>query len=171
MREVWKDIIGYENKYLISNKGRVQNKNTLLVLKPQKMTSGYHFNCLMGSKSIPKGMSIHRMVGYAFIPNPENKPEINHINGVKIDNRVENLEWCTRLENIRHAKKMGLIPKRIGKKGEDHGRSILTEKNVIYIRQFFDGKKVNKPYLANKFGVSVPTIKAVLTRRNWKHLN
>lgn len=71
----------------------------------------------LSSKNIPKHFSVHRLVAQCFIPNPENKPFINHIDGNPQNNHVSNLEWCTRSENIRHAFKLGLIKPR---KGEDH---------------------------------------------------
>lgn len=99
MKEIWKDIEGYEDCYQISNQGRVWS--TFLAgryLKPDIDKDGYHCVKLKG-----KGFKIHRLVGVAFIPNPENKPQINHKKGNKGDNSAEALEWSTVSENIQHS--------------------------------------------------------------------
>ena len=107
--------------------------------------------------------SIHRLVGMAFIPNPENKPNINHKNAIKADNRVENIEWCTQKENIIHSYKMGLQPIIVG---EDHYKTKLNEFQVRVIRK----AKVSYKYLGEIFGISKGCINNIRSRRNWKHI-
>jgi len=110
--EIFKDIPGYEGEYEISNYGRVKSlkrkvkklhgKRTVRerILKQSILSSGY---CTVSLRNNNNIWFVHRLIGFVFISNPENKPQINHINGIRDDNRIENLEWCTSLENQIHA--------------------------------------------------------------------
>lgn len=119
-KEIWKDIKGYEGLYQVSNLGRVrsldryvkQNHNTKQlkkgkIIQPTKNHKGY-LGLKLCKENTSKKVSIHRLVAQTFIPNLENKPQVNHIDGDKTNNRIENLEWCTNSENQIHAYKMGL---------------------------------------------------------------
>lgn len=108
--EIWKDIEGFE-KYQISSYGRVKSLrfNKESILKPIKDNgNGYYVVSLYKNKK-PFTHKIHRLVGTSFIPNPENKPEINHLNGVKSNNQVTNLDWVTSSENTKHGWQTGLM--------------------------------------------------------------
>lgn len=97
MKEIWKEIKDYEGLYWVSNQGRVKNRHNR-ILKPEIRT-GYHSVGLCKNSKC-KHYRIHRLVAQAFIPNPENKPIINHIDENKLNNTPSNLEWCTNQENI-----------------------------------------------------------------------
>lgn len=112
--EIWKPIDGYDGVYEVSNFGRVKSNTRIIphkrfgcvvrrgvIFKPQLTHKGYFFVGLNGVDF--KCKVIHRMVAIAFIPNPKNKPEVNHINSIRTDNRVENLEWVTSKENSQHS--------------------------------------------------------------------
>lgn len=121
MDEVWKDIPGFENLYQISNYGKVKSLSRKCpspygfyftkekILKSSKNQKGYLTIKLNNKKTNYKhSFPIHRLVAIAFIPNPDNKPQVNHIDCNKTNNFVSNLEWCTNGENQLHAYKHGL---------------------------------------------------------------
>ena len=97
MTEVWKDIPGYEGKYQASSLGRIRSKRGVLKLRDN---FGYQRVMLYGLKGGRKSLSVHRLVAKTFIPNPNNYPQINHIDENKSNNRIDNLEWCTQSQNI-----------------------------------------------------------------------
>lgn len=100
MKEIWKDIPGYEGKYQVSNKGEIKNIKLNKYRKQRKDKDGYSIVDLFYNK--PKTFKVHRLVALSFIPNPKNLPQINHIDGNKLNNRVNNLEWCTPSFNSNH---------------------------------------------------------------------
>ena len=138
MEEVWKDIVGYEGLYQVNNLGkikslkRVDNNNHIVkekILKGCYDKDGYLKVILYNGKN--KTYRVHRLVAQTFIPNPDNKPQVNHISGNKKDNSIQNLEWVTSKENVNHAWKTGLskmTDERINKMKESHKGS----KNYFY---------------------------------------
>lgn len=149
MDEVWKDIKGCEGRYQISNYGNVKSlsryvsnhtgkllvKEKLLKQRPDK--KGYMRIDLKYNNGIKRYLGVHRLVADAFIDNPNNKPQVNHIDGNKSNNNVSNLEWCTCVENMGHAFRTGLIKlntrknrKKIDKRNKYPGRQ---PKSVVKI--------------------------------------
>ena len=138
--EVWKDIDGYDGKYQVSNYGNVRSfskwKNGEL-LTPGISKTGYYFVNLVrfGRKKIDCHR-VHRLVAKAFLENPQELPEVNHIDGNKLNNNISNLEWCSRKANIQHAFDIGLIPRRVGKKNYLSKAVIQKSKNGDFIKEW-----------------------------------
>ena len=111
---------------------------------------------------------IHRLVAIAFIPNPENKLEVNHKDGDKINNILTNLEWNTKAENQKHAYKNNLQPSRDGIK---NGRCVLDESTVIAIRRLHNmNPKINLTGISRKLNMSQSAISSIVLRKTWKHI-
>ena len=181
MKEVWKDIPDYDGRYQVSNIGRVRsldkeviNSGRRLFCKGRVLSSSKH-NMGYLRVSLPfiirqkkrKSFFIHRLVLMAFKGMPTKKRyDCNHINGIKADNRIENLEWCSRKENIRHSFRIGL-----SKQGEDHHRSKLKEKDVVEIKELLRNKKLKQIEIARKFNVSDVAISMIKSKRNWSHIS
>jgi hypothetical protein len=132
MNKQWLPIKNYENKYEVSNTGLVRNIKTKKYLKPTKTSQGYYRLSLFDNNT-KKNYFVHRLVAEAFIPKIINKSQINHINTIKTDNRVENLEWVTPKENIIHSIKHNLQPIFFNNLCEKTYKKVkCIETNVIY---------------------------------------
>jgi hypothetical protein len=165
MQEIWKDVKGYEGVYQVSSLGRVKSLSREVngrnggkrvlperILKPADNGYGYEL-VMLSKKGKLKGKVVHRLVAEAFIPNPDNKKEVNHIDGIKNENYVENLEWVTRKENSRHAHENGFV--KIAK-GANHYKS-----KKVYSERL-DKEFVSIKEVADYFFLSTTSVSKVL---------
>lgn len=176
-------IPGFEKLYAISVHGVVTALNKVVLYRRHGVDGSKKLNNKKIKTSISKCgyekvtlskdgekfyFTVHRLVALSFISNPNNKPHVNHIDGNKLNNRIDNLEWCTMSENMQHAFKNKLhIPS--GAKGERSARSKLKEVDVLEIRNLISlGCSVNR--LALKYGVNRSSIRDIRIRKTWSHI-
>jgi hypothetical protein len=174
MEEQWKDIPGYEGFYQASTSGRIRsidrcvvqrNDSTQLkkgkILSPSINRTGYSF-CALSKNNILKGFPLHKLISITFLGDtPFNYREINHIDGVKTNNHIDNLEWTTRSKNINHAIKLGLLKY---KKGEDHFSSKFSNTEMFEIMaERLSGKTLVE--LGKKYHVFPSTISRITEKQ------
>lgn len=161
MKREWRKISGVDN-YFVSNDGRIKSfaRYKKGLIKSLNIVNGYHAVRINGSGKLY--CYVHRLVAQEFIPNPENKPCINHKDANRINNHVSNLEWCTRLENQRHAIENGLYRIR-----ENHPRAKLNEKQVGEIRKKYSLGNTTYKKLADEYGLSKSGIGGIISFRRW----
>lgn len=165
MQEIWKEIKGYEGRYMISSFGRVKsllrNKENILALKDIR---GYKNACLWSKEQKRRTIQVHRIVANHFIPNPLNKPQVNHINHKKDDNRVENLEWVTNSENVKHS----YLDNNRTQKGENNNASKYTNELIMNIKK--NGKYDTFEKMGKDYGISGKYICKILKNEIWAHI-
>jgi|WetSurMetagenome_2_1015567.scaffolds.fasta_scaffold22974_8 hypothetical protein len=164
MKDIWKDIPGYEGMYQCSNYGLIQSFDRYIpsaikyqdrvkrkgkIIKPFFDRYGY-LKLILYKNGIKKNVTIHRLVALSFISNPENKPQVNHINGIKSDNYVNNLEWVSNIDNIKHG-----VANKLFQYGLNHHFATLTTQELIdiknkYIPRIYSSRKLAKEYNVSK---------------------
>ena len=179
--EIWKDIPGYEGLYKISNTGKILSISKTRtgysymakkkinrsykdrILRPQKI--GNYFGVALTKNGDQKTLLVHRLVALAFLPNHENMPNINHIDFNTHNNSIDNLEWCTQLENIHHSMNAGRNRKA---SGENCGASKFTNIQVKKIRTI--PKNHNHIEIAKIFNVHPETISKIRRGITYKNI-
>lgn len=175
--EIWEDIVGYETKYQVSNFGRVRSldryplfkdgRKRLLkgqVLKPVKDHNGRLYVKLSNNENVRKNKTISRMVATAFLGRPEDALlEVNHIDGNPLNNHIENLEWTTRQENMKHAFDNNLF-----RTGEDspHNKVLISDVEDIFKLKFVE-LKTNEE-IATIYHVTRQTIDRIINGKSWQ---
>lgn len=170
--EMWRDIEGFEGLYQVSNFGKIKslpksNSPGINILNPKPNKYGYlKVHLYKEGKRYKK--QVHRLVGAAFISNPDNKPCINHIDSTRTNNNAENLEWVTYKENYDHSKSKGRQPVRYG---EDVGKQAkLTTAQVIEIKKLLRNGKLLQKDIAKLFNVNPRTISKIKCEIRWSHI-
>lgn len=171
MEEIWKPVKGFEGIYEVSNIGRVHHISTQRIKKASVTKNGYNYVALWKNNK-HKHMLLHRLIAIAFIPNPLKKSQVNHKDGNKLNNALENLEWVTHQENGVHAYKTGLTRKPPGnnKRGTEVHSAVLNELSVLEIRNKFDSGRYTQKELGNMYGVTRSGIQSITRRKTWKHV-
>jgi hypothetical protein len=181
--EVFVDIQGYEGYYQVSNYGNVRSLDRVIkektgkiqtlkgrILKPRINPGGY-YHVGLGKNGTRATFAIHQLVARAFIPNPNKKRTVNHINGDKLSNNVSNLEWSTYSENLEHAYKTGLRqavkPSEVACKNY---RRKLNEQQVREIKRLIVADFLTLKQIANQYNVGRSTISSIKSGRNWRHI-
>lgn len=163
-KEVWKEVVGSGGDYIVSSYGRIKSLKSgserLLKLVPRD--NYYVIGVTMNGRR--KVYYVHQVVGKTFIPNPDNKPHINHIDGNKQNNRLENLEWANAMENMTHAIKHGLI----NNTAENHPRAIANWKLVDEIRNKFKPRRYTIPMLCKEYDMNYYTMRNILYNVTWR---
>lgn len=172
---MWKDIKGYEGLYKIHEDGTIlaapktwycghgsgsMRTDGERVVSSHKNQEGY-IKVNLRKEGKVKMMSVHRLLAVAFIPNPENLPMVNHIDGVKTNNAIENLEWCTNRDNILHAVRTGLL---VQKKGEESKCRTITDEKALEIHNAYL-QEPNSASIARRFGLSRYLVQDIVNRR------
>lgn len=163
MAENWKDIPGYEGIYKVSDKGNVHSSyGKGRTLRQRDNGNGYLKVELWGSGK-RKNIFVHRLVLLAFVG--PSSLQVNHKDGNKTNNRLSNLEYCTRRQNIKHASDIGLLPS-----GERHGNSKLTKEKVRKMRHEWADGQYTKEELAEKYGVTPTHVGDIIVRKWWRNV-
>ena len=178
MEEEWKDVIGFEGYYQVSNMGHVRSIDRVKcdgirmngrIKKTHYDACGYEMVQLRKDGEI-KHFSVHRLVAIAFLPNPNELPQVNHKDEVRNHNTVDNLEWCTVAYNQNYGNRRRRASD--NSKGEKNSRAILKEKDVKIIRESYipGDKQFGIQALADKYGVKYVTIQKVVQKRIWRYI-
>lgn len=174
----FKQIIGYEGLYSISEKGDVKSESRKInngvgfrfsnefLMKHYDNGHGYNRVCLSNGKS-RKFHLVHKLLAIHFIPNPNNYPIINHKDGNKKNNDLSNLEWCDYSHNNQHGYDTGLIK---ALQGEKHKNAKLSEKEVLEIIELLYKNDLKQSEIAEIYKVSSQTINSINKQTTWKHL-
>ena len=164
--EIWKDIEDYDGDYQVNNFGRIKSfKNGKVKIRKPYIDKDGYLQIVLSKNGVNKWFKIHRLVAEAFVPNLENKPDIDHIFNNKFDNFAENLRWVTKLENNRYAYETGRV-----KTGEDNYQAKLTNEQALWCKLVYKprDKEFSARALAGKFGVNAITMCDVVRNETYK---
>lgn len=176
--ETWKKVDGYD--YEVSTHGRIRSLDRKvlsrygsrthrgrLLIKNITKSNGY-YGVTLYRNNVGFSTNLHRLIALTFIPKPDSDiVEVNHKNGIKIDNRVENLEWITRSGNVIHSYKTGL---KISPNGSSHYKSILDDLSILVIRSAYESGLLTQLQIANYFGVCRQHVSRIINNKAWNHV-
>jgi UDP-N-acetylglucosamine 2-epimerase (non-hydrolysing) len=172
--EVWKDVVGYEGMYEVSNMGRVRSKNRIDSagcyrrgdLMNVNKSSNRYAHIYLSKSGVRTDNTVHRLVAEAFVPNIHDKPFVNHKDGNGLNNDAKNLEWVTASENTKHAYEIGLI----SHKGEKHNLAKLSTADVLEIRRLYEEEGLKLSQIASLYDICFQHVGAIINRQKWGSL-
>lgn len=177
--EIWKDIPNFEGYYQASTKGRIRSVKRTVKHKDGKVTvfKGRVLKSSLNKKGYPMvylskdckkfTRAVHRFIALTFIQNPYKYDQVNHINGIKEDNRIENLEWCNNQQNCAHAHKNGLVN---SARGENSGNVKLKRWQVIFIIDSYPSQFSAKE-ICSLFDIHRGEPSGLIRGKSWKHMD
>lgn len=161
-KKTFRDVKGYEGRYSIDRDGNIYSHRRNKIMKDRKLKKYRGIALCDGEGS--KNFRVHRLVAIAFIPNPDNKPDVNHKDCNGSNNNMHNLEWCTKKENMRHASLNGLMP---DKRGEKNNNSKLNIKQVRIIKFLLKDGRLTQRQIAIFFGIHFNTVSHIKLSNRW----
>ena len=171
--EEWRDVPNFEG-YQVSNLGKIRGIDRLKQGRSGlRLTRGQEMKQMLNKKGYPEvrlrkngthTRLVHKLVSSAFLVKSEGQTQINHINGIKTDNSVINIEWVTNSENQKHAYKLGLQPSRAG---EGNSRATLTDKQVTIIKELYNSEKTIKE-VSELLGVNLSIVRQIIYGQSWR---
>jgi hypothetical protein len=181
--EIWKDIPSFENYYQASNLGRLRSVDRTIVKIDKKtgkeisfgkkgriLTLNFHHSQYLMANLSKKGeqtsCSVHRLIAMTFIPNNKNHPIVNHKNGIKTDNNINNLEWMNNSENVKHAVDTGLLK---NPSGEEHGSCKYTNEDILKMRDLYSNGKTQVE-IGKIMNMPRARVWEIVHRKTWKHI-
>lgn len=167
MKEIWKDIKNYEGYYQVSNTGKIRSLDRYIISKLKNtdkvkikgktlklVIRGSYYSIQLFKNGKYNQRPIHRIVAETFIANVQNKPQINHIDGNKLNNYIDNLEWCTQSENMKHAYDIGLKTKRYGKYNDKSKKVYQYDLSGNFIKKWYSTMDVERELGIKHYRVS-----------------
>lgn len=183
--EIWLDCPEYEKVYQVSNLGRVRSKPIFIrhdgifgdengyikhvKIKNQTVNRYGYLTTKLCYDGKCRRLTIHRLVAKAFLTNENNYNQVNHINGNKFDNRLDNLEWVSASQNIQHAYDTGLMTSE-HMQGSKHFNAKVNEEDVIEMRRLYDNKEMKIKQISEKYNIGVSTTYDICKRKTWKNI-
>ena len=165
--ERWKDIPKYEGLYQASDLGNIRSIKFGKVITMKLNLSWGYFKVNLYQHGKVACIRVHRLVAITFHENQQGKPQVNHINGIKTDNRAENLEWCTRSENQKHAFKNELQKSLVGVKNPMSKLNDLQVRQIMLLRR----SGLSLASISKKYNISFQHVSRIVNRSAWSHLN
>ena len=174
-QEIWKDVIGYEELYQASTMGRIKSLHKIGgasrqsftgIMKPKTNRGGYYVIHIC-KNGIAKETTVHKVIALTFLTNPYNLSTVNHKNGIKTDNRLENLEWCSIQDNLKHALETGLRKC----DGENNGRSVFNKDDIIKAKLMYNTGKYSVREVRDMIGKGTRgSLQRAISGDTWKSI-